>query len=84
MYQLAIHTQNIESCSDISVAPREIMVAPRLQPRKCNWLVLIPRVCASTMSFLCPRGFLYSPFFLVIVLPMMKIFPIKAQNKIQE
>jgi hypothetical protein len=82
MYQLAIHTQNIESCFDISVAPREIMVAPGLQSRECNLLVLIPRVCASTMSFLCPRGFLYSPFFLVIVSPMMKIFPIKAHYEI--
>jgi hypothetical protein len=64
MCQLAIHTQNIESCSNISIAPKEILGAPGLQSQECKLLELIPRICASTKSSLCPRGFVYSPFFL--------------------
>jgi hypothetical protein len=63
MCQLAIHTHNIESCSDKSITPKEILVALGLQFRKCNLLELIPKACASIMSFLCPRGFSIHPSF---------------------
>jgi hypothetical protein len=63
MCQLAIHTHNIESSFDISIAPKEILEWPSLQSQECKLLELIPNICVFTMSFLCPKGFLYSPFF---------------------
>jgi hypothetical protein len=63
MCQLAIHTHNIKSSSNILIAPREILEWPSLQSQKCKLLESIPKICVSTMSFSCPRGFLYSPFF---------------------
>jgi hypothetical protein len=68
MWQLTIHTHNIESCYDILVTPREILVAQGLQSQECKLLELIFRICVFTMNLLYPRGFSLFTFLLVIVL----------------
>jgi hypothetical protein len=61
MCQLAIHTQNIKFCSNISIPSKEIIVALSLQSQECkygNWflgfVLLLCVSCAQEVFFIFP------------------------------